>query len=255
MNSVQVEENGVVYELDLQMKSARVVCSHDTSGNVTIPIAIRYYLDKFYVTSISSESFKLVSNIKSITFPKKSKILSFQSNLFYMSTIQKIFIPESLEDLQDGWCEGTPFLTQIEISPKNKNFIFYNNQLILSKSKPSQIEYDILLFAPRNVETINIPSFIKNIKSYCFQFCEKMTSIIFSDDSLLSIIEKFAFEKSSIDSIIIPKSVSVIAECAFASCKNLRSVNFLGNIKNISMNKSSFQNSPFEKEFNKLDFF
>lgn len=81
-----------------------------------------------------------------------------------------------------------------------------------------------------------------------------MTSIIFSDDSLLSIIEKFAFEKSSIDSIIIPKSVSVIAECAFASCKNLRSVNFLGNIKNISMNKSSFQNSPFEKEFNKLDF-
>lgn len=242
-------KNSINYKLNKNNYNAKVVKSPKASGHVIIPNSIKYQSDIFEVTKIDNDSFRYNCHIKSIDFPKSSKISIFHPNIFYMSTIQKVVIPSSLEKLNKGWCKGTPYLTSISISPLNKNFTFIDSDIILGKSQSTETNYNVLLFCRRDIESIIIPSFVKIIEPYSFQFCEDLKSVLFADDSELVSINEHAFENSSISTIDIPKKVKKISKCAFNLCQNLNYVNFFGKMKKIKIDKSAFRNSPFEKEF------
>lgn len=47
----------------------------------------------------------------------------------------------------------------------------YENKYILQKSRYDKENYDILVFACRNIENATIPSFIEIIDSYAFEIC------------------------------------------------------------------------------------
>lgn len=51
------------------------------------------------------------------------------------------------------------------------------NKYLLGKSDPNNDEFDILLFASRDIEKISIPSNIRIISSYAFNYCLSLKKV------------------------------------------------------------------------------
>ena len=126
-----------------------------------------------------------------------------------------------MKELKEGWCYEATKLNKIIISPSNDQFIFKEDKYLLGKTNNNNDEFDILLFASRNIEEISIPSNIKIISSSAFYNCTNLTKIEIPSNSNLQTIESYAFSKSNIKEISIPSNVSKICESAFSYCENL----------------------------------
>lgn len=247
-DTVIINENNINYEINTKDGNARVINSPDAKGKIIIPASINYQSNDYFITSISRNSFKKNQKIETVSFQEPSKISSFQANAFKLSSIKQIFIPSTLTELCDGWCNKTHNLNSITISPNNKNFIFFNNQCILGKLQPTSGFYDSMIFVRRDIIDIAIPSFVKVIRPYCFQNCSYLKNVFFGNDSLLTLIGKYAFAQSSIETINIPINVNTIGEYAFFECNNLKSRDILQKTQYIEVGKNAFTGTFIEKE-------
>ena len=70
-----------------------------------------------------------------------------------------------------------------------------------------------------------------------FAFCKQLRRIEISKESMLQIIEEFAFAKSSIESITIPREVINIKKCAFSCCSQLQIIEIDENSKLVSIDQ------------------
>ena len=61
-----------------------------------------------------------------------------------------------------------------------------NHQIIVGKSDTNQDIFDTIIFANRDIEQVTIPNTIKYIKPNAFEYCHKLNSIEFSEDSKLT---------------------------------------------------------------------
>ena len=68
---------------------------------------------------------------------------------------------------------------------ENNFFTYYDDQFILGKTDPKSDEFDVLLFARRDIKVANIPSFIKRIGPCAFGKCRKLEEVNFFPDSEL----------------------------------------------------------------------
>lgn len=78
---------------------------------------------------------------------------------------------------------------------------------------------------------IIILSFIKKICCFAFCSCKDIKQIKFEEDSQLEIIDDNAFKSTSIESTLIPSSVTQIEDSSFQNCHNLQKVQFNENSK------------------------
>lgn len=345
-----IQENGISFELDFEKHTAAVTNSPNARENIFLPRSINYQSKEYLITEIKAESFKNNYFIFSIDFPEDSVIRKIGEKAFSNSTLEKITIPASLDELEDGWSCNTTLLTQvfvsphnkrykthtdkiiigksdinsdtydilvfacrdiiqcllprsikhispyafsfsllrvfeyeenseletigtrafdfssikefhippklkcvkdgwfgeilhsfkITVSPENKNFQNFEGKMIVGKSNPSQEEFDILVFANRDVERVSVPPSIKYISMYSLFQCQNLNVINFSKDSELISINDFAFCWSQIVSITIPSKVRRIGKEAFANCALLKNVNFSQNSELHSICKSAF---------------
>lgn len=242
-----IGDNGIIFGLDTLKNEANIISSPKAKGKILIPISIKYQAKDYYVSSVMSDSFNNNKQIEALTFKEPSRVSSFQSNAFKLSSITKIYIPQSVTELCEGWCNETPNLNFIQISPSNKNFIYLNNQCIIGKSNSATDNYDVMIFARLDITKVAIPSFIKTIGPYCFQNCLKLNSVFFKDSSL-TLIDKYAFENSSLKAKNIPKSVEWIKEYAFFNYQHLNSDDILKKCKHIEIEKNAFNESIIESE-------
>ena len=126
-------------------------------------------------------------------------------------------------ELEEDWCCETNDLTKITISPLNGQFMIKDDKYLIGKTDPNNEEFDILLFACRDIQEISIPSNIKIISSYAFENCNNLRKVEISPNSNLQIIGPHAFTDSNIESIFIPSKVSIICTEAFVRCYNQKS--------------------------------
>lgn len=68
-----------------------------------------------------------------------------------------------------------------------------NEKLMVGKSDISKDEFDVIIFADRDIQTVKIPSYIKQISGGAFCGCEKLKVIEIPPDSKLQIIGEYAF--------------------------------------------------------------
>lgn len=197
-----------------------------------------------FVTRICPHSFSLCSRLKSIQFPPNSQLISIEENAFSSSRIENITIPPSTQFLTDGWCSFTSNLTKITLSPQNRYFSFIENKYIIKKSDKKND--DIIVFACRDIEEINVPSFIKRIAANSFSNCSRLKKVSFSDDSHLDSIGKESFFSSSIEKISIPSNVTRIEKASFSSCRQLKSVEFPINSQINSIEAHLFENTKIQ---------
>lgn len=203
--------------------------------NISIPSSVE---------SIGRGSFAYCELIEKVDFNEHSKIEVFESDLFANSSIKDLYIPSSVVELKSTWCYQTKKLKKVTISKDNSYFSYDNtNSFIIGKNQSDKNDYTTLFFAPRDIKNVIIPSFVKQIASCAFNFCECIQKVEFSEDSKLKKIDRFAFACSSITEISIPKSVMVIDDYAFHHCKKLKKVHFHDDSELRIIGQESFANN------------
>ena len=81
-----------------------------------IPRSINYQSKEYIITNILEKAFYLNQGIKSVEFSEDSELVSISNHLFYSSSIKSLFIPASLEEFEDGWCNDVEKLSKVTIS-------------------------------------------------------------------------------------------------------------------------------------------
>lgn len=201
------------------------------------------------VSIIGESAFYSCKNLQAIQFDSDSELSFIGKSAFELTSIINISIPNKVKSIEENTFSNCQNLKKIEflegselttIEPEafsdisklqtikinNQYFSTIGNKILIGKSTLSSENYDVLYFACRDIEDAVIPSTIKRINSRCFQNCQKLKNVQFSDDSELEIIDQYAFASSSLESIIIPKHISVIDDHAFLSCKNIKFIEF-----------------------------
>lgn len=165
------------------------------------------------VTTIGELAFSSCESLQSVSFSTESKLRIIERELFKDSSIRSLYIPRDVKKFNKGWCKRTDKLVNVIISHHNNNFVYSEDKkLILGKISESSENYEVLIFANRDIEEATIPSNIKIISSYSFSDCEKLKEIKFTEDSQLFSIDEDAFFCSSIKSLFIPQKVSILQE-------------------------------------------
>ena len=160
-----------------------------------------------HVKKIGKSAFYFIDNLEEVVFERDSEIQTICENAFQNSGIFSLQIPEHLVDLQEGWCNGTEQLANIEISPKNERFSMLNQEMIIGRDDSKSEIYDTLIFVCRDLNHVKIPSYIKHINPYALSDTLYLLNVEFSEDSELLSIGTNAFYSSAIETLQIPKKV------------------------------------------------
>lgn len=251
----EITQNKLVFVLNEVDKTAEIKGNDKAGTDVFIPRAIQYDAKEYIVTKILKNCFLDSKIIKSIQIPPDSELKTIENCSFSFSTVEKITIPSSVQELMDGWCANTSQLSKITIMPNNHHYTFFDEKMIIGKTDLQSDDYDILVFVCRNIDDIIIPSFIKIIASYAFSEtlikniyipplvtkicegafynCNLLQEVEFSMESQLQIIEKDAFSKTSIESISIPSSVSELKTGWCSNVPKLKTITIMSNNEKI----------------------
>lgn len=220
------EENGLVYSINEEEKTACLYKTTIKNGEFCIPGSIQYKSEKYKVTGIHQDTFQYM-DCKSLKFDENHSKIFILKEGFDLYNLESITIPSDIETFTERWCERTVKLNNITIIPKKKqNIILYDNKFILGKSDLQSNTFDILYFARRDVENVTIPSYISKIASNAFYSCNHIKKVEFEANSQLTMIDDYAFYESSVVDINIPSKVKRIGIGAFASFCKIKNVVF-----------------------------
>ena len=161
-------EGGLVVSINKQTRLCSVVHSPKAAGTVMVPRFVEIEGQKYVITSISEYSF-CNAKIDLLAFPDDSEVMAFKENALSNTYIKKLKIPPSLRSIDYPWCLNLQGLTDIEISPDNKFFLYLDNSYLLTKSKGSD-QFDTLIYARNDIENALIPSQVKIIEQFSFNF-------------------------------------------------------------------------------------
>ncbi|EAX91460.1 surface antigen BspA-like [Trichomonas vaginalis G3] len=75
-----------------------------------------------------------------------------------------------------------------------------------------------------DIRSINIPNKVKEMKKYCLQYNQNLLTITITDNSILTRIEEYSMQRSKIETIFLPKTVSYFAANAFESSQTLKTI-------------------------------
>lgn len=244
----KVNQDGLLFLIDLEKQEANVLKDRSSRSDILVPRSVYYKSREYIITSISEKAFAKSSQLKSLQFSSDSELRLIEKDAFMLSSIQSLTIPSSLIELNTNWCKATTNLTEIKIMPNNQRFKLLDNKCIIAKSTPESENYDILVFACRDIESFTIPSFIKHIAPSAFYYCRNLKQITIPNDSELQTIGDYAFQFSSIERFTIPPTVIEISEEAFSNCA-ICSFEIPSNSQLKTIGKSCFRDSFIESIF------
>lgn len=81
------------------------------------------------------------------------------------------------------------------------NYLKFTDKYLHGKSDPKNSEFDIFIFALRNIKEIEIPSSIKIISSLAFDDCKQLSKVDFASNSNLQTNGESAFISTNFYSI------------------------------------------------------
>lgn len=236
-----------VYNLDDINHTAFIVDCLCISDDILVPTSFKLNGQTFYVSKIMGYSFRNVTNGKKIKFGNDSHITTIEKNAFVDSSIEKIFLPQSITTLEVGWCYGAYKLKDVFAAPGSNYFSNYqwNCKNFLLYKSDQKSNFDTIVFAPRSVEVFNVPPCIKKITPFAFFNCNNLSEVMPSKGAELNTIDEYGFAGSSVKSLIVPQSVIKIEDCSFFNCHTLESVLFEDGSIAERIGKFAFYNCKF----------
>ncbi|KAK8852897.1 hypothetical protein M9Y10_017889 [Tritrichomonas musculus] len=221
--NLRINHGPLIYVLNEEEKTATVVNNGYIYDNVFIPRSIKHEMQDFIVTKISENSFDGSTTNQKIEFPIDSEVRTIERNVFINSSVTSILFPASVCELEKGWCNTVSQLTNVKFHSNNRYFknCEENDNLIVGKSDVKSDEYDILIFASRDIQTILIPASVK-------------------------IIGPFSLQNTKIQSISISPHITKICESAFSNIVSLQKVQIPSNSQLRTIEKDAFANTSIK---------
>lgn len=207
LKSVEFQENSKLTEI---CELSFAYCAID---KIKIPSTVKVICDNAFYCCYNLQDVEIIEN---------SELNTIGTQAFICTPLKNFFIPEKVENLYEGCLHGTPELVNVSLSSKNKNFKFIDDKFIVKKSNPKSDNFDVLIFARRDLIDVTIPSFITEIASFAFSGCSKLKKINFEQNSKLTSIGNYAFFLTQIEGISIPTHVSELSKFVFAKCNQLK---------------------------------
>ena len=236
-------------------------------------------------TNIASAVFGYCTSLTDITIP--DSVIKMGKDVFYKcSNLTSTVLSNSLIEIDEATFFDCINLTSVHIGNSVKKIdedAFFNCRSLTSVIIPASIEniyYSSFAYCA-SLESILIPSTTTSIKISAFYGCSSLKSIIVDEDNeyyssnegilynkdksillicpegkhgnmtipdFVKVIDAFAFENCSINSVIIGNSVTKICDGAFFDCKQLHSVSFeVGEDTLLLESSLSFQNDRWFK--------
>ena len=215
------------------------------SGDVVIPSAVEYGGKTYAVTRIGERAFANCGDLKSVTIPGTVTFIENQAFL-HCEELSHIDIPQTVTSIGDraffgcssltslsvhrnvshigvgafGACGG---LTYITVDSGNRYYNSRNdcNGIIETAS-------DCLIAGCMNTR---IPETVKSIGDEVFRGCESLESIVIPNS--VTGIGESAFEHTGLSNINIPESVTEIGNWAFLACNSLKEVRLSESVQRI----------------------
>lgn len=207
-----------------------------------------------------TRSMKLKNNV---IFRGQSSSLGATTTSMSMSETSIILIYNKDQGPKFYWDEQLPFdFSPSESSDSDKKYYYRSDGVVTSIPSfqvpgcDDLIEFRISnsvtsigfasFFRCPNLTSVRIPDSVTNIQRSAFAECGSLNTVIFTQNSRLETIEKYAFSGcAALTSIIIPRSVTDIQFLAFES-----------SVKNVYMTfPQKISNSLFTNASSNVDFF
>lgn len=147
----------------------------------------------------------------------------------HSNSLKNLIIPKKVKIMEEGWCNGTESLENIEVSPENRIFDYDDSQNALYEriQKDDGIEVN-LSFVDRSNDYFYVIPDVVHIKDYAFTDCMSLECIEFDEKSKVVSIGRKALYGAPIRNIVTPKSTNKFGSEIFGECRKLRSAEFLG---------------------------
>lgn len=181
------------------------------------------------VTVIKEYAFSNTKNLRSIEVPSNSQLKKIEANAFNRSSIERFTIPSKFEILEKEWNINAPNISNLSVISDNLNFSVYENKFLLTKSSKEQKVFDVLLLYFGKDENVLIPDFVEIICELAFNECKQIRKVETSVNSKLKTIESSAFFNTSIESIILPSSLTKLQERWCFNSPNLKEIKVMPN--------------------------
>ena len=249
-----VEIDGISYNLISKGNIAEVTGNSHRSGDVVIPETVTYNDVTYSVTTIRKNAFANCS-LNSIEIP--SSITKICQEAFYNGKATSV----KIKDLA-AWC-NINFESYFKTNPlSTASHLFVNDEeihdLVIPDGVKTITSHAFYYFS--GLTSVKIPSSVTSIGVECFAYCTNIKTVEVGDNTsqeAATILGQRAFYKcqnatsvilgnnivgigheafgycNSLQSIVIPNSVTTITNHAFASCENLESVQLSNNLKRI----------------------
>ena len=180
------------------------------------------------VTSIGSNAFAFLHDVTSVTIA--NSVQSIGDYAFgQCNSLSSITIPDSVNSLGDGVFRECENLTSINVASGNTAYSSQNGVLF------SKDGTGIICCPGGKSGSYTIPAGVLRIEKYCFNWCDKLTSINIPD-SVMSIYYCAFDACRGLISISIPSSVTYIDGYAFYYCKGLKNITIPSSIASIRYN-------------------
>ena len=254
VSAEDVEIDGIYYNLISKGNIAEVTGCNHRSGDVVIPEAVTYNDVTYCVTTIRKNAFTGCS-LNSIEIP--SSITKICQEAFYNGGASTV----KIKDLA-AWC-NINFESYFKTNPlSTASHLFVNDEeihdLVIPDGVKTITSHAFYYFS--GLTSVKIPSSVTSIGVECFAYCTNIKTVEVGDNTsqeAATILGQRAFYKcqnatsvilgnnivgigheafgycNSLQSIVIPNSVTTITNHAFASCENLESVQLSNNLKRI----------------------
>ena len=193
-----------------------------------------------FIKIIAPNAFENCTQLKTVTFSKKSKLVSIGERSFRNSKIESISIPSNVSRIDYSAFEFCEKLSNVEIP---------------LDTRMNSIGSYSFSYCP--IESFTIPSQIVLIDSGAFLGCDKLKIVNISDNSELKFLNENSFKNTKIEEISIPSKVEYINSNCFAESTKLLKIKLNKNNPFFMYYKNSFligKLSPLSSNFDVLLF-
>ena len=236
MLAVEVEIDGINYELVAKIKQATVIAKSSGvySGEVVIPESVEHEGTAYSVTSIGGWAFRYCDGLTSVTIP--NSVTSIGNYAFqYCDGLTSVTIGNSVTSIGDNAFYDCSRLTSVHIYDIAAwcDIDFSNYE-----SNPLSYAHHLYLNG-EEVKDLVIPNSVTSIGDDAFHGCSALTSVTIPN-SVTSIGHGAFLGCSGLTLVTIPNSVTSIGSCAFSCCSGLTSVTIPNSVTSIGYEVFSY---------------
>ena len=207
LDSITIDSANPVYVVDEQgavYNKDKTVLEFFPCNNNTVDFIV-----PSTVTTIGESAFE-GGALRSIVIPES--VIRIEDRAFLQIAIDTIHIPKSVTHIGFGALRASHYTKDITIDSANPSFIVENG-IIFDRAKTKVVQ----CFKMEGFTSYAIPEGVVIIGAGAFMDCWSLQSVVIP--SSVTTIEESAFDRCSLTSIQIPTSVTTIGERAFAANK------------------------------------